>query len=62
MQRAEQSPPLHYPMGEIVRCMRTSARMLMLADKHDPKLNKCNCRQGELLVAAADDLEAQTRR
>jgi hypothetical protein len=48
-----------YKITEIVACMRNSARMLIVADNNEPKLNRLNVKQAELLCAAADDLETR---
>lgn len=58
-QKAETASPAHYPMSDIVQCMRISARMLEIADDHRPELARLNSSQAKLLRAAADDLEAQ---
>jgi hypothetical protein len=48
---------VHYVLTDIVTCMRISAKMLELADRDNRRLNHLNCKQAELLRAAADDIE-----
>lgn len=49
----------HYPIMNIVKCMRISAMMLEIADSDNPKYSKLNLMQANLLRAAAKDLASQ---
>lgn len=49
----------HFAIMNIVKCMRFSAMMLELADASNPKYNKLNAMQANLLRNAARDLAAQ---